>query len=74
MIYVIAGEALIYIGNVKQFKNLRYGGMLIIILVILRLFLDEIWMMPIIIRIITFIVTGFLLIGTAWFDKKSSTS
>lgn len=72
VIYILIAEALIYLGNLKQLKNLRLGGIAIIIFVIWRLLFKEVWEMPIIIRTITFVVTGVLLIGTAWFDKRSS--
>jgi len=70
--YILMGEVLIYLGNLKKIKRFRQGGIAIIVLVILRLFSIELWEMPIVIRSITFVVTGLLLIGTAWWDKKAS--
>jgi uncharacterized membrane protein len=70
--YILMGEVLIYLGNLKKIERLRQGGIAIIVLVILRLFSIELWEMPIVIRSITFVVTGLLLIGTAWLDKKAS--
>lgn len=70
VIYMITAEALIYIGNLKQLKNLRIGGIAIILFVIFQLLGEEVWKMPIVVRMITFIVIGLLLIGTAFFDKK----
>ena len=71
VIYIIAAETLIYIGNLKQLKNLRIGGGAIILFVVFRLIGEEVWQMPIVVRTVTFIVIGLLLIGTAFFDKKS---
>jgi hypothetical protein len=69
VIYIITAEILIYSGNLKQSKNIRIGGVAIILFVISRLLLEEIWEMPIIVRMITFAAIGLLLIGTAFFDK-----
>lgn len=70
IIYIIAAEALIYVGNVKQLENLRIGGLTLILFVIFRLLTEEVWQMPIVVRTITFVIIGLLLIGTAFFDKK----
>ncbi len=64
VLYIIAAEGLIL-------KKLRLAGMALIVFVLGRLFLVELWEMPIVIRILTFVATGLLLIGTAWIDKKS---
>ncbi len=69
--YILAAETLIYVGNLKQLKNLRTGGIAIILFVVLRLLGEEVWKMPIIVRMITFIVIGLLLMGTSFFDKKN---
>lgn len=71
VIDIIAAEILIYMGNLKRLVSLRYGGIAIIVFVLCRLFLVEIWEMPVVIRTITFVATGLLLIATAWFDKRS---
>lgn len=68
--YIIAAEMLIYMGHAKQMKPLRWAGIAIIIFVVVRLLHEEVWQMPIVIRTVTFIITGALLIGTAFFDKK----
>lgn len=70
VVYIIAAETLIYIGKLKQLKNLRLGGIAVILFVVFRLLGEEVWEMPIIVRTITFIVIGLLLIGTAFFDKN----
>lgn len=68
--YVLIGEAMIYLGHRKNWQQLRTGGLAGIIWVILCLLGNEIWEMSTIIRIITFVVIGLLLVGTAFFDKK----
>lgn len=70
VIYIITAEAFIYIGNLKQLKNLRIGGIAMILFVIFQLLAEEVWKMPIVVRMITFIVIGLLLIVTAFFNKK----
>lgn len=70
VIYVIAAEILIYIGNMKQLKNLRIGGFAIILFVAAHLLIEDAWLMPIVTRTITFAIIGLLLIGAAFFDKK----
>lgn len=70
IVYTIAAQTLIYMGNLKQLKNLRLGGFALILFVFLRLIGEEIWAMPIVLRTITFSVIGLLLIGNAFFDKQ----
>lgn len=70
-IYILGAEALIYLGHSKQLKQARIGGISLIVFVLYRLFFLEIGQMPVEIRTITFVVGGVLLIGTAWFDKRS---
>lgn len=71
VIYILGAEYLIYLGNLKGLVNLRIGGIVVILYVIGRLFFEEVWVMPVVIRTVTFVITGLLLIGTAWFDKKT---
>lgn len=70
VVYIIAAEIQIYIGNLKQLKNLRLAGVTLILFVVVRLLVKEVWQMPIVVRTITFVVIGLLLVGTAFFDKK----
>lgn len=74
VLYSIAAEVLIYIGHLKQLQPIRLGGIGILIFVIGRLVFKEIWLMPIVVRTITFVVIGLLLIGTAFFDRKIKAS
>lgn len=71
IIYTLFAEFFIYIGNTKGLKDVRVGGFAVLIFVIARLLLTEAWVMPVIIRTLTFIVTGILLIATAFFDKNT---
>jgi uncharacterized membrane protein len=74
VIYTIIAEFLLFIGNIRQSKMLRYAGITVVICVLLQLFLNEIWQMPIVIRTITFVVVGIFLIATAFFDNKFRTT
>lgn len=74
ILYTCMAEGFIYIGNLKQIKELRVSAFAIIIFVICRLYFKEIEAMPVLIRIVTFVITGFLLIATAWLDKKTGKS
>jgi hypothetical protein len=69
--YVIIGEGMIYFGDLKGLKNVRMGGVAMISFVIFQLLVEEVWKMPIPIRMVTFVVIGLLLIATAFFGKKN---
>jgi|GEM_PF-6890468 len=70
VVYIIAAEIFICIGNLKELKNFRLGGFAIILFVVSRLLLVEVWQMPIVIRTVTFVVIGLLLVGNAFFENK----
>lgn len=70
LIYIVAGETLIYFSHLKQLENARLAGVGILIFAMSYLLLKEAWEMPIGLRIVTFVIAGALLIGTAFFDKK----
>lgn len=72
ILYTCMAEGFIYIGSLKKIKELRVSAFAIIIFVICRLYFKEIEAMPVLTRIVTFVITGFLLIATAWLDKKSA--
>lgn len=71
VIYILVAEALIFMGNRRQMKYLRWAGSAVLIFVTCRLLLVEAWKMPIIVRTITFVVVGLMIMGTAFLDKKS---
>lgn len=70
VIYSVLAVSLIYHGVVHDSKNFRIPGNIIIAGVVLRLLFVEVWLMPLSGRIITFVLVGVLLIGTAFFQKK----
>lgn len=70
VIYTLIAECCIFTGNREKLNFIRLGGLALILFVLLRLFIVEVWLMPVIIRTITFMVTGLLLLATAFFDKK----
>lgn len=70
LIYVICALILICFGNRNEDKHLRWGGFAMMAFVTWRLLFIEIWEMPVVIRAITFVLVGLLLIGTRYFNKK----
>lgn len=71
VVYTICGEVCLFLGKWKQLGFIRLGGFALIMFVLLRLFIVELWLMPVIIRTTTFVITGLLLVATAFFDKKT---
>lgn len=70
VIYTIIALGMFFMGIVNQDKKIKAGGIIILVGVISRLVLVEIWNMSLTQRTITFIVIGILLITTAFFQKK----
>lgn len=71
VIYTVIGVTTYIIGHVKDQSKIRFAGGLIAGLVILRLLFVEVWEMQASTRIITFLLVGALLIGTAFIEKKN---
>jgi hypothetical protein len=74
IVFIIASELLIYMGNFKQLREIRLAGIAVLLFVIYRLLFIEAWEMQIAVRTITFVIAGVLLMGTAFFDKKCVTA
>lgn len=70
VIYSVLAVSLIYHGVAHDSRNFRIPGNIIIAGVVLRLLFAEVWLMPLSGRIVTFVLVGVLLIGTAFFQKK----
>jgi hypothetical protein len=62
--------SLFWQGRLRGINQIRIGGIALLLLVLLRLLIVEIWLMPVIVRIITFILAGSLFVLTAFLDKK----
>lgn len=70
VVYALIGVSTLFRGVVKDIKNIRHAGSLIIGGVVLRLLLVEVWLMPLSYRVVTFVLVGLLLVATAFFQKK----
>jgi len=70
VIFTVIGIGLLYFSKQKDSKNWNYVGIVTITGVILRLVFVEIGLMPIEIRILTFIIIGLLLLLTAFITRK----
>jgi uncharacterized membrane protein len=69
-IYTIIGIICYFKGIRNNSKTLERYGLTLISLIIIRLFLLDLWNMETLTRIITFFLVGILLISTAFFGKK----
>lgn len=71
-IYTLAGLAFNLYGVLKDSKDSRIAGGILIGIVVARLLLVDVWEMALSAKIITFFIIGALLISTAFFNKKLS--
>lgn len=69
VIYTIAGIFCFVQGTANENTALRYAGIVLIGLVVLRLLLIDVWAMSLGMRIFTFLAVGILLISTAFIKK-----
>ncbi len=72
-IYTVVGLFLYQYGRRFGKSELRYAGQLLLVFVVLRLILVDIWEMELLWRIVTFLGIGILFIGTALFEKPQKT-
>lgn len=70
VIYTIIALAMFFVGLGRQDGTLRKFGIVILVGVIMRLGLVEIWDMSLTKRTVTFVVIGILLITTAFFQRR----
>ena len=73
IIYTVAGVGLMFLGVSRGVNRWRRGGVFILVAVLARLLLVDVWVMPPITRMITFAVVGALLIATVFFERGRST-
>lgn len=71
-IYTVAGLIFNLYGVLKDNKDSRIAGGILIGIVVARLLLVDVWEMALSAKIITFFIIGALLISTAFFNKKLS--
>ena len=70
VVYIIIGLIAYFYGLLNNKKSLRLYGGALIIFVVGRLLLVDVWKMEIAGRIVTFFLIGALLVSTAFFGKK----
>ena len=70
IIYTVMGVSMFYYGDKNDKKTIESVGKILLVCVIVRLLFVEVWEMPRIARIVTFVSVGVLLIATAFFQKR----
>ncbi len=71
VIFALVGVGLFFYGVKREAKTYRLFGNFLLGGVVLRLLAVEVWQMPLIGRVITFLLIGLLLLATAFFEKNS---
>jgi uncharacterized membrane protein len=74
LVYTIIGLCTHFIGLFKQRVILKNYGMILLILVVVRLVLVDIWNMDLSLRVVTFVVLGILFVSTAFISKNQKGS
>ena len=69
-VYTVVGLGLYVYGSSLTNKGIKYAGMALLVLVVLRLGLIDVWKLAIFWRIITFLGIGLLFMIAALFEKK----
>ncbi|SCA63331.1 hypothetical protein SCG7086_AP_00050 [Chlamydiales bacterium SCGC AG-110-P3] len=67
--YTGAGVGLMFLGVTQGISRWRAGGILILVAVLARLLLVDVWVMAPVTRMITFAVVGALLVATVFFER-----
>jgi uncharacterized membrane protein len=70
VLYTIIGVTTYMMGHARNSAEMRFGGGLLVGMVILRLLFVEVWDMQMSMRIVTFVMVGVMLIATAFIEKK----
>lgn len=71
-IYTIIGLITHFTGLFKHHVVLKNYGMVLLVLVVLRLVVVDVWNMELSLRIVTFIVLGIMFISTAFISKSQN--
>ena len=69
-VYTIVGLGMYVFGSSNKNQQIKYGGMVLLIVVVLRLGFYEIWVMQMFWRIITFLGIGALFMLAALLERK----
>lgn len=71
LLYSVVGIATYFYGLFKSQRVFRLYGLVLLVLVIARLVLVDVWEMELAMRITTFVLIGLMFIGTAFITQKS---
>lgn len=69
-VYTVVGVVTYIQGALTEGRPMKRFGSVVLILVILRLVLIDVWAMPLAPRIVTFILIGILLVSTSFIGRK----
>lgn len=72
VIYTLIALAMFFIGLTKEIRGVKFAGLIILVGVIVRLCIVEVWQMSLPAKTVTFVVIGILLITTAFFQKRNA--
>jgi uncharacterized membrane protein len=71
-IYTVVGLGTHFYGLFNGSDPLRKYGMALLVLVVIRLILVDVWNMDLVLRVITFIVLGVMFMSSAFISKKQN--
>lgn len=69
-IYTVAGLYFYFNGVFKSSRHMKMYGTAVLICIIIRLIIIDIWGMDLVLRVITFVVIGLMFISTAFISKR----
>jgi uncharacterized membrane protein len=71
-VYTITGLTTHFYGLFNHSTGLKKYGMTLLILVVARLVLVDVWHMELLLRVVTFIVLGIMFMSTAFISKSQN--
>jgi hypothetical protein len=71
-VYTTIGLSTHFYGLFNQHTGLKKYGMIVLILVIARLILVDVWNMELLLRVVTFVVLGVMFISTTFISKNQN--
>lgn len=69
-VYTVVGLGTYFVGLFNMREVLKKYGAVLLMLVVLRLILVDVWHMELALRVVTFIILGVMFISTAFISKK----
>ncbi|MEY2640906.1 MAG: hypothetical protein RL150_299 [Candidatus Parcubacteria bacterium] len=70
-LYTIIGLVTYLRGRTTEQRALKTFGFIVLLLVIIRLLIIDVWQMPLALRIVTFLVIGILLVSTTFIRRNN---